>query len=109
MDNNKTHFSEKAFVYAIITIVLFIVFIVLKKLVGAEAVPSKNYAFISAVVMFLVVLFSFIGFIYNLRGIKEPKSFKKISSFIVNGILMILFVITTVVNLIEIYQTSASL
>lgn len=93
--------SKKAFQFALLSIVAMLIFISLKQLVGSEKLPTKNYSYFSAISMFMVVLFSFIGFIYNMRGIKEPRSFKKVSSLILNTILMFLFLITTIINAID--------
>ena len=102
-----TH-SNKAFWFAIIAISFLVVFFLLKNLVGTEKVPTDNYTYFSAFTMLLVVLFSFIGFIYNLRGLKEPRSWKKVSGLIINSIFMLLFVITTIANVIEFLNYSGT-
>lgn len=105
---SKSLYSEKAFRFALLSIAALLIFILLKQLVGTEKIPSENYSYFSALNMFMVVLFSFIGFIYNMRGLKEPRSFKKLSSLILNSVFMILFLITTIINIIDIINYNKS-
>jgi len=98
--------SEKAFKYSLVTAGLFIVFMVVKALVGAEKIDIEKYGYISAFIMFMVVLFSIIGFIYNMKGLKDPKSIKKIVGLVLNTMFMVLFLTTTIANIIDLIKYS---
>lgn len=94
--------SDKAFNFALITVGLLLIFLLVKYLVGEERIAIEKYSFISAFIMFLVVLCSMIGFFYNMKGLKkDPISVKKVIGFILNGVFMILFITTTVANVID--------
>ncbi|MBO6606509.1 hypothetical protein [Psychroserpens sp.] len=99
--------SDKAFNYALITVGLFLVFLLVKYLVGQERIAIEKYSFISAFIMFLVVVSSMIGFFYNIKGIKkDPVNAKKVVSLILNGIFIILFITTTVSNVLDLIDYS---
>ena len=99
--------SDKAFNYALITVGLLLIFLLVKYLVGEERIAIEKYSFLSAFIMFLVVVSSMIGFYFNMKGFKkDPNSAKKIVSLILNGIFMILFVTTTVSNVIDLINYS---
>ncbi len=94
--------SIKAFRYALLSIAAFLIFVLIKALVGAEKIAIENYDYISILTMFFVIAFSFMGFIYSMKSLKEPNNFKKIAALVINSILMILFIATTIANGIDI-------
>ena len=99
--------SDKAFNFALITIGLLLIFLLIKYLVGEERIAIERYSFLSAFIMFLVVVSSIIGFYFNIKGFrKDPATAKKIISLILNGVFMILFVTTTVSNVIDLINYS---
>lgn len=99
--------SDKAFNFALITVGLLLIFILVKYLVGEERIAIEKYSFLSAFIMFLVVVSSMIGFFYNLKGFKkDPNTIKKIVGLILNGIFMVLFITTTVSNILDLLNYS---
>lgn len=98
---NTSSNSEKGFKFAIITLVFFLLFILLKVLAGRETISAETYTTYGGFVMLLVVVSSLIGFVFSMRGLKDPKSTKKIVGILVNSILMLLFVATTIANIID--------
>ncbi len=99
--------SDKAFNFALVTVALLLLFLLIKYLVGEERIAIEKYSFLSAFIMFLVVLSSMIGFFYNMKGLKsDPNSAKKIIGLILNGIFMLLFITTTVSNVMDLINYS---
>ncbi len=99
--------SDKAFNFALVTVALLLIFLFVKYLVGEERIAIEKYSFISAVIMLLVVLSSMIGFFYNMRGLKsDPNTAKKIIGLVLNGIFILLFITTTVSNVMDLINYS---
>lgn len=98
--NTPSH-SEKGFKFAIITVVFFLLFLLLKVLAAKEYVSVETYTYIGGFLMIVVAVSSIIGFIHSMRGIKERRSKKKIIGILVNSVLMLLFLATTIANIID--------
>lgn len=93
--------SQKGFQFGIIAIVCFLVFLLLKGMTGAEYISIDTYTYVGGFMMILVVVASLIGFFYAMKSLKEPNSMKKTLALIINTILLVLFVVTTIVNIID--------
>ena len=99
----KTSYNSlRAFRYAILSIASFLVFILIGFFVNMEYIPVNYYEYLSIFMMFMVIAFSFMGFIYSMKSIKEPNDAVKIIAFILNSILMLLFIMTIIANVIDI-------
>ncbi|WP_299335091.1 hypothetical protein [uncultured Psychroserpens sp.] len=98
--NTPSH-SEKGFKYAIIAVVCFMLFLLFKVLAAREIISIDTYTYGGGFLMILVVIASLIGFFFSIRGLKDPNSMKKTIGIVVNAILIVLFVITTIVNAID--------
>lgn len=93
--------SIKGFQFGIIAIVCFLIFLLLKGLAGAEYISIDTYTYVGGFAMILAVVSSLIGFFYAMKSLKEPNSTKKTIGLIVNTILILLFLVTTIVNIID--------
>lgn len=98
--NTPSH-SEKGYKFGIIAIVCFLLFLLFKALVAGEIVTVDTYTYGGGFLMILVIVASLIGFFYSMKGLKDPNSLKKTIGIIVNAVLIILFVVTTIVNAID--------
>lgn len=94
-------YSNKGFQFGIIAIVCFLMFLLLKGIAGAEYISIETYTYLGGFMMILTVVSSLIGFFYVVKSLKEPKSTKKIIGMIVNVILILLFLMTTIINIID--------
>ncbi|MFD2917722.1 hypothetical protein [Psychroserpens luteus] len=90
MNPNKN--SNKSFQFAIITIVCFLIFIVFQFLAGSDKISEETYTYASSFSISLVFVAGIAGFIYSMKGLKEPISVKKIIGLLVNSILILLLV-----------------
>ncbi len=93
--------SNKGFQFGIIAVICFVVFLILKRLAGAQHIAIDTYTYIAGFIMILTVVSSLIGFFFAMKSIKEPKSTKKTIGLCVNIVLIILFLVTTVINIID--------
>nr|WP_321235347.1 hypothetical protein [uncultured Psychroserpens sp.] len=98
---NKHSHSKKGFQFSIITIASFLLFLVFQVLAANEKVSLDFYRYTSSFLMILVFMASIIGFVFSMKGLKDPSSFKKLFGTIVNSILFFLFVATVIAKLIE--------
>ncbi|MCD2258950.1 hypothetical protein [Psychroserpens luteolus] len=93
--------SKKGFQFAIITIVTFLLFLLLQFLAANEKISLDFYRYVSGFLMILVFVSSIIGFVFSMKGLKDPNSVKKIFGIIANSILFLLFVVTVVMRYID--------
>jgi len=99
---NKHSHSKKGFQFAIITIVSFLLFLVFQILAATERISLEFYRYASGFTIILVFTSSIIGFVFSIKGLKDPNSFKKIFGLIANSILFLLFLATIVANIMDI-------
>ncbi|WP_298757602.1 hypothetical protein [uncultured Psychroserpens sp.] len=93
--------SRKGFQFAIITIVTFLLFLLLQLLAANEKISLDFYRYVSGFLMILVFVSSIIGFVFSMKGLKDPNSIKKIFGIIANSILFLLFVVTVIMRYID--------
>ncbi|WP_298896238.1 hypothetical protein [uncultured Psychroserpens sp.] len=93
--------SKKGFQFAIITIVTFLLFLLLQLLAANEKISLDFYRYVSGFLMILVFVSSIIGFVFSMKGLKDPNSVKKIFGIIANSILFLLFVVTVIMRYID--------
>lgn len=98
---NTAYNSKKGFQFAIITIVAFLLFLLLQILAANEFVSLDLYRYTSGFLMIVVFTSSIIGFIFSIKGRKDPNTFKKIFGLIANTILFLLFVATVIANIMD--------
>ena len=98
---NAPSHSKKGFQFAIITIVTFLLFLLLQILAANEKISLDFYRYASGFLMILVFVSSIIGFVFSMRGLKEPNSLKKIFGIVANSILFVLFVVTVIMRFID--------
>ncbi|RKE95399.1 hypothetical protein [Ichthyenterobacterium magnum] len=97
--------SNKGFKYAILCLALILMFIILQSLANSEVIGLNLYSVISGVCILLIFFFSIAGFIFSIKGIKDPNSYKKGIGLVVNSILIILLIITIVTNILDITKS----
>ncbi|MEH6535988.1 MAG: hypothetical protein V7719_06320 [Psychroserpens sp.] len=102
---NTTNNSKKGFQFAVITIVTFLLFLAFQVLAANEKISLDFYRYASGFLMILVFTSSIIGFIFSVKGRKDPSSFKKIFGLIANTVLFLLFVVTVIVRFIDFQNT----
>jgi len=93
--------SKKGFQFAIITIATFLLFIIFQVLAANEKVSLDFYRYASGFLMILVFVSTITGFVFSIKSLKEPNSFKKIFGLIANTILFILFIATIIANIMD--------
>ncbi|MDG5491973.1 hypothetical protein [Psychroserpens sp. SPM9] len=96
--------AKKGFQFAIITIVTFLLFLLVQILAANQIISINTYTFASGFIMILVFVSSIIGFIFSIKGRKEPNSFKKLFGIIANTILFFLFVATVIANIMDVFN-----
>ncbi|MEM5564853.1 hypothetical protein WNY78_07040 [Psychroserpens sp. AS72] len=84
--------SNKSFQFAIITIVSFLIFVLLQFLAASNNISEETYTYASSFSISVVFVAGIAGFIFSMKGWKEPISVKKIIGLLVNSILILLLV-----------------
>ena len=97
--NNKN--TKKALKSAIISIVLILLFIILKSLANSEVIEINVYSVVSGILIILVFFMTLLGFIFALKTKGEPKTKQKIITLLLNSILMALLVVSVINIIIE--------
>lgn len=97
--NNK--FTQKALKSAITSLILIVLFIILKSLANSEAIQISFYSIASGILILLVFFMTIVGFIFALKTKDEPKSYQKVIALILNSILMALLVVSVINIIIE--------
>ncbi|WP_460218966.1 hypothetical protein [Psychroserpens sp. MEBiC05023] len=77
----------------------------LQVLAATERISLDFYRYTSSFVIILVFTSSIIGFVFSIKGLKDPNSFKKLFGIVVNSILFLLFIATVIANIID-FNTS---
>lgn len=101
MNYNNT---KKALKAALTSIVLIIVFIVLKALANAEYIGISLYSIVSGIIILLVFFMTIVGFVFALKTKNEPRSFSKLAALVLNSILMALLIVSVVNIIIELIK-----
>jgi len=99
MNPNKN--TNKSFQFAIITIVSFAIFVLFQFLAASDRISEENYTYASSFVISIVFVAGIAGFIYSMKGLKEPISVKKIIGLFVNAILILLLIGVIVANVLD--------
>jgi hypothetical protein len=100
MNSNKN--SNKAFQFAIITIVSFLIFVLFQFLAASNKISEDTYTYASSFSISVIFIASIAGFVNNMKGLREPNSIKKIIGLLVNSILILLLIGVIVANLMDI-------
>lgn len=103
MNNPNT---KKALKSAITSIILILLFVILKSLANSEVVGINFYAVASSIIILLVFFMTIVGFIFALKTKNEPKTKQKIIAFLLNSILMALLVVSIINIVIELMRYS---
>ncbi len=102
--NNKN--TRKALLSAIVSLVLIVLFIILKSMANAEVIGISFYSIISGILILLVFFMTIVGFIFALKTKDEPKTKQKIIALVLNSILMALLVVSVINIIIELVNYS---
>jgi len=98
--------TRKALRSAIISIVLIVLFIILKSLANSEAIGISFYSIASGIIILLVFFMTIAGFIYSLKTKNEPKSKQKILALLLNSILSALLLVSVINIVVELINYS---
>ncbi len=96
----KSSNSNKGFQFAIITLVSFLLFLVFQLLAANNSISVDIYSNVSSFLIILIITTSILGFTFSIKGLKDPRSFKKAFGIIINSILCVLVVATVVSKLL---------
>lgn len=102
----NTQNTKKALKSAITSIVLILLFVILKSLANSEVVGINFYSISSGIIILLVFFMTIVGFIFTLKTKNEPKTKQKIIAFLLNSILMALLVVSVINIVIELIRYS---
>lgn len=102
----SNHNTKKALKSAITSIVLILLFIILKSLANSEIVGISLYSITSGILILLVFFMTIMGFVFALKTKNEPKTKQKIIALILNSILMALLVVSVINIVIELVNYS---
>ncbi len=105
MSNQNT---KKAFRSAITSIVLIVVFIILKSLANAETIGINFYSIVSGILILLVFFMTIVGFVFALKTKNEPRTSQKIIALVLNSILMALLIVSVINIILELINYSKS-
>ena len=98
MSNQNT---KKALRAAITSIVLIVLFIILKSLANSEVIGINFYSIVSGILILLIFFMTIAGFVFALKTKNEPRSKQKIIALLLNSILMALLVVSVINIVIE--------
>ena len=105
MSNQNT---KKALKSAITSIVLIVIFIILKSLANSEVIGINVYSIISGIAILFVFFMTIVGFIFALKTKNEPRTKQKIIALVLNSILMALLVVSVINIILELINYSKS-
>jgi len=98
--------TKKAIKSAITSIVLILVFIILKSLTNSEIIGVNLYSVASGVLILLIFFMTIVGFVFALKTKNEPRTNQKILALLLNSILMALLVVSVINIIIELVNQS---
>ncbi|WP_299228115.1 hypothetical protein [uncultured Psychroserpens sp.] len=101
---SKAQYAIKGFNYAMICVGLIVLFIILQSLTNSQVITIESYDIASGFCILLTFFFTISGFIYSIKGRKDPRSIKKIIGIILNSILITLLIATVVANIIDLVK-----
>lgn len=104
MSNQNT---KKALRAAITSIVLILLFIILKSLANSEVIGINFYSIISGILILFIFFMTIVGFVFALKTKNEPRSKQKIVALLLNSILMALLVVSVINIVIELVNYSS--
>lgn len=100
MNPNKN--SNKAFQFAIISMVCFLIFVLFQFLAASNEISEDTYTYASSFTISIIFIAAIVGFINSIKGLKEPNSVKKIIALLVNVVLILLLVGVIVANVMDV-------
>ena len=103
MTNQNT---KKALKSAILSVVLILLFIILKSLANSEIIGINFYSVVSGILILLIFFMTLVGFVFALKTKNEPKTKQKIIALVLNSILMALLVVSVINIVIELVRYS---
>jgi hypothetical protein len=98
--------TTKAFRSAITSIVLIVLFVILKSLANSQVIGINLYSIISGILILVVFFMTIVGFIFALKTKNEPRTKQKIIALVLNSILMALLVVSVINIIIELVNSS---
>lgn len=98
--------TKKALKSALTSIVLIVLFIIIKSLTNSQVVGVNFYSVASGIIILLVFFMTIVGFIFALKTKNEPRTKQKIIALLLNSILMALLVVSVVNIVIELIRYS---
>lgn len=104
MNPNKN--SNKAFQFVIITIVSFLIFVLFQFLAASDKISEETYTYASSFSVSVIFIAAIAGFVYSVKGWKEPLSVKKIIGLLVNSILIFLLIGVVIANVMDLAELS---
>lgn len=69
----------------------FLAFILFQVLTASNKISEETYTYASSFFVVLVIVATIAGFVYRMKGLKEPISVKKTIGLLVNAFLIVLF------------------
>ncbi|WP_040281958.1 hypothetical protein [Psychroserpens damuponensis] len=98
---NLSKNTNKAFQFAIISIVCFLIFVLFQFLAASNRISEETYTYASSFSIAVVLIAGITGFFYSMKGLKEPISVKKIIGLLVNSILILLIISIFAASIID--------
>lgn len=102
----STKNTKKALKSATVTIVLIVLFVILKSLANSQVIGINSYSILSGVLILVVFFMTIVGFVFALKTKNEPKSKQKLLALLLNSILMALLVVSVINIIIELVNYS---
>nr|WP_321223559.1 hypothetical protein [uncultured Psychroserpens sp.] len=102
MNPNKN--SNKSFQFAIITIVSVLIFVLFQFLAANNNISEDIYTYASSFMLSIIFVAVIAGFIYSIKGLREPISVKKIIGLCVASIFTLILIGVVIANVTDIYD-----
>ncbi len=93
--------SNKGFKWAIITMSIFILIIILHVIQEFVKIDMSNFY---GILLVLILIFTVVGVIDSIKGIKEPNTLRKVIGMILNSGYVVLLIFIIVANILDIYK-----
>ena len=98
---NPSKNSNKAFQFAIITIVCFLIFVLFQFLAASNKISEETYTYASSFTISVIFIAAIAGFINSIKGLKEPSSVKKVIGLLVNAFIILLLIGAIAANVLD--------
>lgn len=93
--------SNKGFKWAKITMSIFILIIILHVIQEFVKIDMSNFY---GILLVLILIFTVVGVIDSIKGIKEPNTLRKVIGMILNSGYVVLLIFIIVANILDIYK-----